>query len=1271
MTGQARMLAVLGGVLAAGVAAAIWMMTSSGPDDAVPGDSAAGDSAQAPSPDAAKGAPAAARAKRTGTAALFGEIRRSEGKAPVVGQEVLLSPERGEAFRVATDAAGAFLFDKIPHGGPYELSVTAKGCGTIRIPAIALDRNERRNVGTLFLDPAVKLTVRVKDGADAPVEGALVEAFPVPKWVDWDWSKALAQIGQAPISVAKATTGASGEALFPEMAVGEWTITAKKPGFATSGERGVTLVSGEEPRPVVLYMDAGYPLDGRVLASDGKGVAGALVMAGAVDSAWDMGSAPMRARATTDADGRYAFAALPSGEAQLWVGRPNGTPSPAATVRVPLVPHYDIVLKDGGRLTGTVTSKDDGKPVEGATVRATSWESGTARSGEAVTDAQGKYSLEMAEGAINQLTAEKEGLVQVKDETPAVGMQRQAFVRDGATVVRDLKMRRGARLSGVVKGPDGPVAGARVQAAFGTANEGFNQKSATTGADGRYEFAALDKGVTLVLAEKEGFYLPDAPEQWWDAVQSADLAKEFKVDVPETGEAMKDFELKRGSVVSGTVQGPDGGPLAGARVGAPGAEDARPTGADGAFRLAGVKPGPSVQLSCSKDGLVQATSAPIVVAAGEASSGIVLRMLREPHVTGRVSAAGGGGLRDAKVLLAAQQNGEDSSPWNERWLWSNATRVPVKPDGTYDGAVPFAPQGKLLVRAVAIDHEQADAPPIDLVEGQDAYHADLVLADGTDLVGKVVTKGGAPVAGADVSVAEHRDSNGATVYYGGGGQPAVWAVSGDDGSFRVPHLAPGKYDVHAEARGFVAVQTVADLGTGAPVTVEMSPEMTIEGRVVLADKSPVEGVEVRATAGGDARTQAFGWFAQQENAATTDSSGAFRILGVADGRYTVRAQSPWGSELNVKAKSVEGVAAGTKDVVITMDAGGRIAGHVVDSKRRPVAGAWVQANAAQSEGAAVAYDGEWHGSQTKSDGAFAIVGLGAGPYSLDVSANNGSGSSFRPRHVDGVAVGTEDAEVVLDDGLSITGVVVGPGDKPVGQIALQAAPAEPGAADMNGTNAWTDMQGKFTLSGLAPGAYRITVAPWGGSNQGWVLESNDAVQAGASGVRLTVVKGVSISGTVVDESGKPIAGASVNAGSAKGGQWRFSQSKEDGSFEVSGLEGSTFTMSANAPGRVPWQQSGVQAGATVQIVLAKGLAAKGRLLDASGKPMAGTQIALAHSDGKHNQSAATDADGNFSVDGLVEGTYAAQVFVRTKDRFEPKPCGSLRAGDMNAELRMQ
>src|SRR5262245_32951838 len=112
MAGQGRTLLILGGVLAAAIGAAVWLAMSG--DDPAAGQSAA-DTGAAPAPVTTAGlAPSAQRTRKQGTSGVFGEIRRTAGRAPVAGQEVLLSPERGEPWSVTTDAEGAFRFEKIP-----------------------------------------------------------------------------------------------------------------------------------------------------------------------------------------------------------------------------------------------------------------------------------------------------------------------------------------------------------------------------------------------------------------------------------------------------------------------------------------------------------------------------------------------------------------------------------------------------------------------------------------------------------------------------------------------------------------------------------------------------------------------------------------------------------------------------------------------------------------------------------------------------------------------------------------------------------------------------------------------------------------------------------------------------------------------------------------------------------------------------------------------------------------------------------------------------
>jgi uncharacterized GH25 family protein len=1264
MAGQGRTLAILGGVLVVGIAAVVFVAMSetgeapdaSKPADAAPTIDASAKPATAPAP----------RAKKVGTAAVFGEIRRSAAKTPVPDQVVTLAPERGEPWTATTDAQGAFRFDKIPHGGPYELAAAAKGCATVRIPGIALDRNEQRNLGTLFLDPSVKLTVRVRSAADQPVEGALVEAFAIPQMIDWDWSKALAQAAQAPIAVGHATTDAAGEASFPEMAVGTWTFAAKKEGFATAGAKRVNLRSDVEPRPVTIYLAPGHPLDGRVLGPDKKPVPGALVTAAAPNSMWDYSGSALRARTVADDEGRYAFAALESGETQLSVARAGGAPTSAATIRVPLVPHFDIVLPGEGAIAGVVTEKETGKPSEGATVRTMGWESGATRAAEAVTDADGKYSIRLGAGAVNRLTVDKQGFVLVRDDASPQGGQRIATIHEGETITKDLVIRRGARLTGTVKFDDGPAAGARVTVLFGRANEGYQQKSATADAEGRYEIASLDKGTTLVTASKEGAYLPDAPDNTWPAMQSPDVAKDLKVEMPESGDVVKDLVLKRGSGIEGVVSGPDGAPLAGARVSATGAVEAPLTGADGAFRLVGAKPGLSVRVWATKDGYVNASNKPFPLVADQPTTGVVIKMLTEPRVRGTVTTASGAAPTEARVLLAYKQAGSQDNPWDETNRWQNATRVAVRPDGTFDAPVGFNPGGKLLVRAVALDQQQTDAKPIDLVEGQDVYEVAIVLTEGVDLAGTVVAKGGTTgVAGARVSIVQKRASDN-NVNYGSNGQFPVWAVTDDAGAFRVPHLAAAQFDVRAEAEGFVVGRATANLAEGKPVVVELAPEMTIEGTVAYADGVALEGVTVQVqTSTQTGRT--FGAMQENQPSATTDSKGAFRVTGVGEGTYTLDVRPPWGSDMNIRPLRVDGIAAGARGVKVVAERGGAISGRVADAQGHPIPSAWISANPVQKVGVPMTGN-EWRSAQSKSDGTFVVSGLGDGPFNLQVGSNGGGGG-YRPVNLPNVAVGTKDLAIVMEAGMSISGVVNDADGRPIVQMAIQAVQVGGGNGSGNG---YTDQEGKFTISGLASGTYRLEVPQWGGSNQAYVLDLTQTYAAGTTGLRLVAGKGVTISGVVVDEAGSPVGGGYVSAASSKGGG-KFAQVKNDGTFEIGGLEaGQTYRLDARTTGRVNESVDNVAAGAKdVRIVVGKGLEASGKLSDAAGKPMPSAHVVFANADGKHIQSCQTDAAGRFTVSGLAEGAHEAKVYVRNADgNGDWKPVGTIKGGDRDVELRV-
>ncbi len=1251
--------AILTGLLVLGIAGAVFVASSDATREPGEGDDAA---AAADAGATGEGATSSARTRRGGTCAVFGEIRRSATRAPVAGQEVALAGERGASWRVRTQESGSFRFERLPHGGPYELTAAAPSCGTIRIPGIALDRNEQRDLGTLLLDPAVAVTVRVRTLADDPIEGAVVETFAVPRSDDWDWSKARAQIGQAPVPVGRATTDARGEALFPETSVGHWTFRARREGFAAGGDSVTVEQRPEGMDPIVIRLSPGHPLEGRVLGPGDAPIAGALVMAGDPRLDWDLAAGPLRVRTRTDDQGRYAFPALASGQCRLWAGRPAMPPYWVATVVVPLVAHFDIRLEGTGTLAGTVTSAADARPVEGALVRATSWTGGSTRIGEATSDAAGRFRVEMPAGDIHRIDVEREGYV--LREPPED--EQSPELHAGETLTRDLVLLPGASVGGVVRGPDGPLPGAHVTLTF-RRGDNEDQRTATTDASGAYTFGEVAAGTVLVTAEKEGFFLRGAPASEWEAIRDSSAATEFKVDVPAGGRAVKDLELRRGSVVTGRVVDGDGAPLAGVRVTCPGAPPAPPTPVDGAFRLDGVPPREAAVLGAAKEGWVAAAREPVAVIEGTPVEGVVLRMLRAGVVRGTLARASGGPLREAQVLVARR------TPENARWVrpaqWMGrfATSVPVRADGTWESPVAFEAPSEILVRGTALDCTPVDAAAIPVVEGCDVYEVALVLADGVDLAGRVVAKGAGPVAGAQVGVARHRtDEDAAGVRYGSSEPPTVWAVTDAGGSFRVPHLTPGAWDVRAIAPGFLPLTQWFAVGTGAggEVTLTMQQELTIEGTVVLPDGRPVVGVRLHTPSSnvefGDSTENVHG-------SAVTDAAGRFRIAGLAAGKVTVTIGGGWDASANVREKKVEDVPAGTRDLRFVVQAGTTISGRVLDTRRAPVAGAWVWARASPTGDEEPEDDSA--DAESGADGTFSLVGLGAGPYDVEVTSER-----HRRRVVERVAASTRDLEVVLDDGLTISGQLVDERGRGIGSVSVDL---EPDAEDPEWTsNQYTDDAGRFTITGVAPGSYRVVLSQWDEDDHGWILPAKEKVPAGTSGLRLVALRSASIRGIVVDESGAPVGGALLSAvgGGRTVGSWKGIYSKADGTFEVERLlPGAAYEVRAERPGWRTGSQAEVAAGATnVRLVLRSGLQSCGRLLDAAGDPVRDAKLLFKRIPISRHAlpEARTDSEGRSTVTGLDAAAYEACVESDVEGE-DSKPCGTFQAGDQDVVLRLQ
>lgn len=1246
------------------------------------------------------------RPQKKGSAGLFGTVQFRKDEKPAAGQEVVLSTEGVEPWKVRTDEKGLFEFKEIPRGGPYEVSVTADKYAKIRLPGIGLDRDETRDLGTLWLDAAVSVTVYVKTYQDKPIAGAEVSAFASAQASGtFDWNQRLAQLGTEPVANETLTTDDQGKVVFRELSTGNWTFTAGKSGFARDGQAAPAFTSKKEPQPVTIYLGKAFRLAGRVLDGSESPVAGALVMAAPNRNYWGAMAAPLYARTQADEQGRYAFDDLASGDTQIWAARPGGIPSKVATLSVPPIEEFDLRLIAGGVLTGKVTLKETGSPVEGATVRATGWSNGGQRVALATTDAEGRYVIDtLLEGTINSLAVEKDDFVQFQEQ----GQQWQQIpINRDDRIERDLVMEKAARLSGTVFGPDGPVAQASV-VVMSFRNNNWDNKSTTTDAKGHFEFKGVQPGQGMLQVGKPGLYQKDFPQNAWMALQSGNPPEQYTVEIPAEGKATKDIRLVAGTAISGYVRMADGSSAEGVRVTAGGVNAT--AGADGRFEVAGVTPGQQVHVAAFHEGYAGEPKL-VQVKEDEPNTDLELTLHKAGTVTGTVRSARSAELADAYVQI---QPVADNNNRNDYWMiqqmqsqWANTQRVPVREDGTYEIPMPYA-AGKFQIRAVALGHQDGLSDPVDVVPGQEQYLVDVSLDEGVTLRGRVLLKNTAQgVAGAQVQLRANGNGQGGRFNgfmpwgWNGNGQ-TIAAVSGSDGTFEIPNQAPGNYAITATAEGHVAGNQTFKLPEGNDVDVFIEEALEITGFVQLADGTPVEGCRVTAQSADKANgtkmrgpgpgriisdgvmydTGGFGPGGVAGTAATTGSDGAFRIQKLPSGNYKliVTPANNWMSKVNIRTYTSDPVAAGTEGHRLTVQAGLTISGKVVDPDNKPVSGVYVNINPNPHKPGMMNKN-----AMTKSDGTFEAVGLIEGTYKLTVQAGWGGAQDLTGAERDGVTAGEKELVIKLERGMTITGTVLGVDGQPASNKTVNAQ-WQPDPNDktrrrpptMGWKMAATDANGRFEIQGLAPGLYRLNVGQmFGNSNGEEMVVGNATFAAGAQNVQVALGKALSIAGQVVDENGSPLKNVNVRAQPKGGGNNLSARTNEQGEFELKNVSpGVQYTVTAQRNGSAPAELQDVAGGATgLRLSLARGQEITGRLLDADGNPSTRTYIQVTTADNKSRQGTNTDEDGNFTVSGLIRATYTLKAYVRKRNDDGSRTAkwfdlGTVEAPASNVELRM-
>jgi protocatechuate 3,4-dioxygenase beta subunit len=246
----------------------------------------------------------------------------------------------------------------------------------------------------------------------------------------------------------------------------------------------------------------------------------------------------------------------------------------------------------------------------------------------------------------------------------------------------------------------------------------------------------------------------------------------------------------------------------------------------------------------------------------------------------------------------------------------------------------------------------------------------------------------------------------------------------------------------------------------------------------------------------------------------------------------------------------------TRGVIVRLARGQVIEGVVEDETGRRLSGAkvyvWTQDDPAMPWAA--------RNLETDRDGRFRADSLAHGEYRIRVTL-----AGRPPEVVKDVRSGTKGLRITLRQGRTITGRVVGPDDRPVAGVRVHAM------REGSIQSAVSKRDGTFEIRGLEGGEYRVNASPRGKVGlRGTVREG---VPAGSTGLVLRLAVGLTITGTVVDESGRPVAGAFVFAsGTNARGEQRPAPSNaartdEAGRFTITGVDEGSYDISVSVPNR--------------------------------------------------------------------------------------------------------
>ena len=516
-------------------------------------------------------------------------------------------------------------------------------------------------------------------------------------------------------------------------------------------------------------------------------------------------------------------------------------------------------------------------------------------------------------------------------------------------------------------------------------------------------------------------------------------------------------------------------------------------------------------------------------------------------------------------------------------------------------------------------------------------------AGSATLAGRIYDEGGRPLEGAIVSLA------------GSGFWPARSVRSAADGRFQWPDIPAGIYELRASKGGLVAPPVeglILDAGARRAFGIQLARGWTLAGQVVDAHTGrAIREAEVTIATG------ALGLYTRS---ARSDDRGRFELAGIVGDEHSLYV----GSDGYVAAGPLRHSAA-EPTMTIRLERASILEGRVVDERGWGIEGALVRAFAEGHLRAAAPGAGDSLGVTsgpvppisaagsgalafvrqvtTRSDGAFILPSLRAGPYTITASHDDFAPAESERLHA-GPGATRSDVRLVMRSGAELAGRVVDERGN-----GLEGIPVELRApTERLPRMSVTASDGSFSFRGVR-GEVSVTALPYD------LPPARESIAIGDDAlvtVELALASALyTLRGRVLDERGFGVSGAllTVSATSPQTPVQRTAKSDTDGMFSVPALPEPPFELSAEHPAFSPARISDIDTTDDVRVVMSAGVTFLGEVLDDwTGDALGSVRV---HLEGPIETDAQTRSDGTFVFRRAPTGTY--DIFFSHPD-YEPQ-----------------